>query len=125
MKRHVRHSKSEPRCDEVTLLEANPTYAFIRHENGKEATVSLADLAPLPGQTSGKQPETDSEGGSSDTTASVEDVVPLPTSSPAFQLETPPAEDTQSENQSEDVAVLPRRSQRKTKAPDRFGDWAK
>ena len=51
LKRHVRNSKNEPLRDEVTLLEANPTYAFIRHENGGEATVSLADSSPLPGQT--------------------------------------------------------------------------
>ena len=30
------------------LLEANPRYAHIRHENSTESTISLSDLASLP-----------------------------------------------------------------------------
>ena len=32
--------------DEVDLIEANPTYAYIRHPDGRESTVNLRDLAP-------------------------------------------------------------------------------
>ena len=47
-RRHVRRSKYDPWCDEVELIEANPCYAKIRHRSGREQTVSLRDLAPLP-----------------------------------------------------------------------------
>jgi len=47
LRRHVR-SKSDPLCDEVLLLEANPSYAHIRYPNGREDTVSTSDLAPCP-----------------------------------------------------------------------------
>ena len=42
----------------MDLIEANPQYAHIRYEDGRESTVSLKDLAPrgqdieLPGDTS-------------------------------------------------------------------------
>ena len=32
--------------EEVELLEANPDYALVRHENGRESTVSVKHLAP-------------------------------------------------------------------------------
>ena len=48
LKRFVRESKYEPLADEVELLDANPTYAKIRHSDGRESTVSLKHLAPLP-----------------------------------------------------------------------------
>ena len=48
LRRHVR-SKSDPLCDEVLLLEANPSYAHITYTNGREATLSTSDLAPCPG----------------------------------------------------------------------------
>ena len=35
-----------PLVDEVELIEANPQYAHIRYQNGRESTVSLRDLAP-------------------------------------------------------------------------------
>lgn len=46
LKKHVRDTKYEPLVEEVELLEANPEYAFIRHQNGRESTVSLKHLAP-------------------------------------------------------------------------------
>ena len=42
----VRKSKYDPLVDEVDLIEANPTYAYIRHPDGRESTVNLRDLAP-------------------------------------------------------------------------------
>lgn len=47
MKRNVRASKFEPFVDEVELLSANPQYAFVRLQNGKETTVSPRQLAPI------------------------------------------------------------------------------
>ena len=46
LRRHNRQSKFDPFVEEVELLEANPSYAHIRHCNGRETTVSLRDLAP-------------------------------------------------------------------------------
>ena len=46
MKRNVRSSKFEPLVDEVELLSANPQYAHVRLQNGRETTVSLRQLAP-------------------------------------------------------------------------------
>ena len=34
--------------DQVELLDVNPTYANIRHQDGRESTVSVRDLAPYP-----------------------------------------------------------------------------
>ena len=39
--------KSEPLCDEVELLDANPKTALVRFPDGREITVSVSDLAPL------------------------------------------------------------------------------
>ena len=46
LRKHARRSKYEPVVQEVELLEANPEYAHVRFENGRESTVSLRDLAP-------------------------------------------------------------------------------
>jgi len=45
LKRFVRN-KSEPLCDEVELLDANPKTALVRFPDGRESTVSVSDLAP-------------------------------------------------------------------------------
>ena len=47
LKKHVVGSKYDPRVDEVELIQANPSYAHIRFPTGREATVSLRDLAPV------------------------------------------------------------------------------
>ena len=44
LKRHVRRSKYEPLIDEVELLDANPSYAHVKLQDGGETTVR--DLAP-------------------------------------------------------------------------------
>ncbi|XP_078495313.1 LOW QUALITY PROTEIN: uncharacterized protein LOC144750122 [Ciona intestinalis] len=44
LRRFVR-SKGDPLCNEVELLEANPSFAYIRHQDGRESTVSTGDLA--------------------------------------------------------------------------------
>ena len=40
-------NKGDPLCDEVDLIEANPSFARIRLSNGLESTVSTKDLAPF------------------------------------------------------------------------------
>ena len=51
LKRHVRSSKDDPLVDEVKLLQANQQYAHIRYTDGRETTVSIRHLAPLPEDT--------------------------------------------------------------------------
>ena len=46
LRKHVRRSKYDPVVQEVELIEANPEYAHVRFDNGREGTVSLRDLAP-------------------------------------------------------------------------------
>ncbi|XP_033114042.1 uncharacterized protein LOC117114484 [Anneissia japonica] len=47
IKRHVRAHKTDPLVDEVELLHANPQYAHVRFQDGRESTVSLRHLAPV------------------------------------------------------------------------------
>ena len=46
MKKNVRRSKNDALVEEVDLLEANSEYAYIRHPDGRETTVSTRQLAP-------------------------------------------------------------------------------
>ena len=48
LKRFVRLSKNDPLVDEVELIHINSTCANVRYCNGREATVSIRDLAPNP-----------------------------------------------------------------------------
>ena len=46
--RKFHRRKDEDLVEEVELLEATPSYAHIRYPSGREDTVSIRDLAPLP-----------------------------------------------------------------------------
>ena len=46
VKNHNRNAKSDLLVEEAELLEANPQYAYVRLEDGREIPVSLRDLAP-------------------------------------------------------------------------------
>jgi len=48
LRKHIRKSKYDPLCEEVELVRVTPTYAQVRYQSGREQTVSLRDLAPLP-----------------------------------------------------------------------------
>ena len=48
LKRHGRSSKYEPLVDEVQLIHATPNYAQVQYKDGREATVPLRDVAPVP-----------------------------------------------------------------------------
>lgn len=48
MWRFVRVSKNDLFLDQVQLMDANPSYAHIKYQDGRESTVSLRDLAPCP-----------------------------------------------------------------------------
>ena len=69
LKRFVRN-KSEPLCDEVELLDANPKTALVRFPDSSESTVSVSDLAPLSDMSDNEPcdvPETTTENRTSDT----------------------------------------------------------
>jgi len=69
LKRFVRN-KSDPLCDEVELLDANPKTALVRFPDGKESTVSVSDVAPLSDMSDNEPcdvPETTTENRTSDT----------------------------------------------------------
>ena len=55
VRRHVRHNKYEPLVEEADLIHATPQYAHIRFKNGRESTVSLRDVAPVPDSGSSNQ----------------------------------------------------------------------
>ena len=44
----MRASKYDDLVDEVDLLETNRSYPYIRHQDGRESTVNIRDLAPCP-----------------------------------------------------------------------------
>ena len=46
VKNHNRNDKSDLLVEEAKLLEANPQYAYVRLEDGRQIPVSLRDLAP-------------------------------------------------------------------------------
>ncbi|XP_063625652.1 uncharacterized protein LOC134797361 [Cydia splendana] len=47
MRRFNRKSKYQPLVEEVEVIETNPTYSYVRTEDGRETTVSNRHLAPL------------------------------------------------------------------------------
>ena len=51
LKCYIRTNKYEPLVDEVELLQSNPQYTHIQYADGRETTVSLRHLAPLPEDT--------------------------------------------------------------------------
>ncbi|XP_054276457.1 uncharacterized protein LOC128995463 [Macrosteles quadrilineatus] len=46
LKRNVRPSKFDPLVEEVELMDANPHYALVKHNDGRKSTVSLKHLSP-------------------------------------------------------------------------------
>ena len=48
VRKFVQQSKADPLVEKVELLHKNPSYAFIKYQDGRESSVSLCDLAPCP-----------------------------------------------------------------------------
>ena len=48
LRKNTRRSKYDPICEEVELIDLTPTYAKVKMPSGRETTVSLRDLAPVP-----------------------------------------------------------------------------
>lgn len=61
MRNNQRRSKYDSECEEVELLEANPSYSHVKLANGREATISNRQLAPLPPQQTESESEPDEQ----------------------------------------------------------------
>ena len=48
LRKFVRSNKNDDLVEQVELTQANPQYAHIRYNDGRKSSVSLADLAPCP-----------------------------------------------------------------------------
>ena len=116
LKRFVRN-KSEPLCDEVELLDANPKTALVRFPDGRESTVSVSDLAPLSDMSDNEPSETTTENCASDT-----ETAPSEAGQNGYA-----GHDATETNQTVDLQDQPsqslRRSTRTRRPPDRFGEY--
>ena len=135
LQRFVR-SKSDPLCDQVELIEANPSYAHIRHPDRRETTVSLTDLAHCP-QASGKNSNvgtsvfddnvlfvSDSSKKSTDNSKPADNSKNLDVSLDRSSKNLDRSIENVDENRSE-IAQAPielRRSSRVRRPPERYGD---
>ena len=133
LRRFVRQRKSDPLCDEVELVEANPSFAHVRYPDGRETTVALKDLAPCPTVT---ESSPDDEQYNQESTVSVDTLIPSPsppqpvvfnpsTTSPPSTPgpSTPPASPTIPPAGDKTSTTPPlRRSTRQRRPPDRYGE---
>ena len=108
LRRFVRTNKNDPLVDQVELLDVNPTYANIRHKDGRETTVSVRDLAPYPGD------HVCDPNGESATTENLQLPQPM---EPEVEDHAP---DTEAKEK-EVVSPVLRRSERMPKVPNRYG----
>ena len=131
LRRFVR-DKSEPLCDQVDLIEANPKYALIRYPNGRESTVSVTDLAPFPKISSTSSPG-DTKSLVSELPITEDQISPshdksvtkeTSGSSETCEKLAPTSESAIDSNVTDAKDVTPpRRSSRISKPPDRYGEW--
>ena len=108
LKRHVKSSKYDENCDEVDLIDTNPSYARVRLANGTEKTVSLRDLAPIPQPIPQSIPENNT----------ISDAVVTDSSAKHSSLPTDPV--ISDVSQPKDDTPTLRKSLRKTVEPDRL-----
>ena len=120
VKRHARKTKYEPLCDEADLIAVNPTHAKVKYNSGREDTVSLRHLAPLP--VVGTDASNDFPSGST-VMVKAKDSKPQnpiqpPSCVPISEATSEPdlAKPTKVENQSSPIVL--RRSGRETRPPD-------
>ena len=128
LKRQVRNSKHDPLVDEVELVEANPHYAHVRTEDGRETTVSVKHLAPY-GQrdviinetsTPAYIPIQDSARADTNEIVLAEAEKPVIRSSDAGSNEILDRSVMSESLSTDEEPVSPRRSSRISKPPDRF-----
>ena len=131
----MRHNKYEPLVEEADLIHATPQYAHIRFKNGRESTVSLRDVAPVPDSGSSNQswhetipPEPEEaihDGSSPNENASTHhehDILTpkLPDEEETFLRRESNGDTPKVSNDKDSDQVVLRRSKRARKAPDRL-----
>jgi len=122
LRRHVRN-KDDPLCDEVGLIDANPSFARVRFPDGRESTVSTNDLArcPQPTVAEKRTPITGPAEG-------VEQPLPRVSEEVDRANDVDRASETNTEpgveNRCDSKPTTIRRSTRERKPPNRCGDWA-
>ena len=138
VRKHAHQSKFEPQVEKADLIHATPQYERVRFGSGREATVSLRDVAPIPDR---DWPESDEKQVSSnqnqcndgnrqnnedpnsadreidqpDSDVTSDKVDQSPSKSSSYE-ETHPEPHSVSQNK----LVLPRRSSRNRKPPDQL-----
>ena len=124
VRRHARSSKYEPLVEKVDLIHATPQYAHVRYKDGRETSVSLRDVVPIPleNKFDPLSPLMEENSIPRNDEAVFED---SPTSIPSEDI-TPHEEALEPENtpiksplKSDDIPI-PRRSSRIRKSPDRL-----
>ena len=136
VRKQVRQSKYDDWVEECEIIHVTPSYAQIQTESGKEQTVSLRDLAPLPAQENivsdgirtHPAPVTDDSNSnkfqchmpdSQQNLNSPPVVNPTPYPTPQIEPIATPIPSSQLPNQS-NSEVLPRRSTRQRNEPSRL-----
>ena len=139
-------NKSDPLCERVYLLDANPSYAHVRLFNGKETTVSTSDLTPVPenayfenennsliSSPDATPPALLTNGKTSKMTSVVVDQTDgtlLTAEADLNNLPTPSANKTIDVDAVQPSVVIPRRSEKIRRHPERLqaeklGEWVK
>ena len=117
LRRHNRQSKYEPIVEDVELVSANPYYAVVQTEGGRQMTVSTRDLAPITPADPGAAFPVENCVGSGPSSSNQE-------SEPVSDLVLPPVVDSARDPDSSDTTVPAqpsvRRSTRVRKPPTRL-----
>jgi len=115
-------NKSEPPCEEVELLEANPTFAYVHFPDGKESSVLIKDLSPCLSFDTSSCPSVetfaDNVPESSVAEPGREQYVTVPP-----VVNKPDGGLSGVDKSLGDNTMSPKRSTRFRKAPERFGKW--
>ena len=122
LRRHVRN-KGDPLCDEVDLVDANPSFARVRLPDGRESTVSTNNLArcPQPIVAEKRMPITGpAEGVEQPLTRVSKEVDRANDKDRASEMNT----ELKVENHCDSMPTMVRRLTRERKPPDRYGNWA-
>lgn len=126
--------KGDSLCERAYLIDANPSYAHIRLQDGRESTVSTSDLAPLPESLNVDQDTIFSRPDLNVPAVDVNDVTR--DSSLSNDNDNSPSLLPEAENNTnrksvvsdvsdEVIPVVPRRSNRIRRPPERYGECAK
>jgi len=106
------------------LLEANPTFAYVRFPDGKETSVSIKDLSPCPSFDSSSRPSVETFADNVLESSVAEPGRELDVTAPPVVNESDGGGSSSVDHESAGDNTMPlRRSTRLRKAPERIGVW--